>query len=147
MQAYSMPCCGSVGGCGAGCISQDTYLLYILYEERDIEICLVVKEKICISVWRKVWLMIGHGFLQTIRLGTKTTKDNMWYHLLVELNHHLDEFLFLTFRLGLHHPFPSQVSQKGGGVHLQREVSLSTEATEEQNHQWSTINQAIQNKR
>ena len=28
MQAYSVPCCGSVGGCGAGCISQDTYLLY-----------------------------------------------------------------------------------------------------------------------
>ena len=90
--------------------------------------------------------MSGHDILQTIRLGTKT-KARTRYHLLVELNHHLDQFLFLTFSLGLRHPFPSQVRQKGGGVHLKRELSLSTEATEEQNNQWSTINQAIQNKR
>ena len=29
--AHLVPCWGLVGGCGAGCISQDTYLLYVRY--------------------------------------------------------------------------------------------------------------------
>ena len=91
-------------------------------------------------------MIISRHKLLEMRLGTKT-KARTRYHLLVELNHHLDEFLLLTFRLGLRHPFPSQVRQKGGSVHLQRELSLSTEATEEQNNQWSTINQVIQTTR
>ena len=30
MQAYSMPCCGSVGGCGAGAVSRKTPIYFIL---------------------------------------------------------------------------------------------------------------------
>ena len=55
----------------------------------------------------------------------KIRNENNKRHLLVELNHHMDQFLFLTFRLGLRHPFPSQMSQKGGSVHLLRELSLA----------------------
>ena len=31
MQAYSMPCCGSVGGCGARAVSRKTPIYFILY--------------------------------------------------------------------------------------------------------------------
>ena len=30
MQAYSMPCCGSVGGCGARVVSRKTPIYFIL---------------------------------------------------------------------------------------------------------------------
>ena len=34
MQAYSMPCCGSVGGCGARAVSRKTpiYFMYLILE-------------------------------------------------------------------------------------------------------------------
>ena len=32
MQAYSMPCCGSVGGCGARAVSRKTPIYFILSE-------------------------------------------------------------------------------------------------------------------
>ena len=38
------------------------YTTRLVYEQWDNEICLVVKEKICISVWINVWLMSGHDF-------------------------------------------------------------------------------------
>ena len=31
MQAYSMPCCGSVGGCGARAVSRKTPIYFIIY--------------------------------------------------------------------------------------------------------------------
>ena len=33
MQAYSMPCCGSVGGCGARAVSRKTPIYFILSSE------------------------------------------------------------------------------------------------------------------
>ena len=37
MQAYSMPCCGSVGGCGARAVSRKTPI-YFIYETKGIYI-------------------------------------------------------------------------------------------------------------
>ena len=31
MQAYSMPCCGSVGGCGARAVSRKTPIYFMVY--------------------------------------------------------------------------------------------------------------------
>ena len=33
MQAYSMPCCGSVGGCGARAVSRKTPIYFIIFYE------------------------------------------------------------------------------------------------------------------
>ena len=37
MQAYSMPCCGSVGGCGARAVSRKTPIYF--YEDEFQELC------------------------------------------------------------------------------------------------------------
>ena len=34
MQAYSMPCCGSVGGCGARAVSRKTPIYFIYFQRR-----------------------------------------------------------------------------------------------------------------
>ena len=33
MQAYSVPCCGSVGGCGARAVSRKTPIYFIAFED------------------------------------------------------------------------------------------------------------------
>ena len=36
MQAYSMHCCGSVGGCGARAVSRKTLIYFIIYAREKI---------------------------------------------------------------------------------------------------------------
>ena len=39
MQAYSMPCCGSVGGCGARAVSRQTPIYFIKAMQKCLVVC------------------------------------------------------------------------------------------------------------
>ena len=49
MQAYSMPCCGSVGGCGARAVSRKTPIYFMI-----IYIMLLSDLEKLLSVWENV---------------------------------------------------------------------------------------------
>ena len=52
MQAYSMPCCGSVGGCGAQAVSRKTPIYFIIsyLEKKNLILHDITKSKYLIHV-------------------------------------------------------------------------------------------------
>ena len=50
MQAYSMPCCGSVGGCGARAVSRKTPIYFMIFRDET-----VLKTSWRIHHWPGIW--------------------------------------------------------------------------------------------
>ena len=59
MQAYSMPCCGSVGGCGARAVSRKTPIYFICNADRgELQIQIDLNPFLCELITELLYVLV-----------------------------------------------------------------------------------------